>query len=404
MCDSEELWVLCCDVFVLWSGCADVERSVWSDPVRHTQTDSQHHEAQVQTHRRVCVCVITKRVWLIVCLCVFSWFSVSGDDRVSGVNVMILDGLTQTHFYRYFSHFKHLRNKYTAVSLSYTTTQLKVLAERLIITYHNTNHNVCVVLSEMESSVLLRWPDVWSPQLWCHTVCRTREDLRWISVSFVWTSLDVLCIYCVFVCFSVQLMMNPVIRRFGLKASGLSGFLLTEHEMIKHNFPVKGNTQHTREWHTHTWSSASTLLFPWRSVGGCGFEGFVCARSDEPVIDSSPLFGLDCEMVRWSVCCVVVVRRTDGSVITCVFVLQCYTCAGLELTRVALVDGTGQCVLDELVKPHNPIIDYNTRYTHTHGALILCVVFCWICFVFQVFWNHEFDAQSRKHTTDRRSV
>lgn len=43
-------------------------------------------------------------------------------------------------------------------------------------------------------------------------------------------------------------MMNPVIRRFGLKASGLSGFLLTEHEMIKHNFPVKGNTQHT---HTH---------------------------------------------------------------------------------------------------------------------------------------------------------
>lgn len=50
-------------------------------------------------------------------------------------------------------------------------------------------------------------------------------------------------------------MMNPVIRRFGLKTSGLSSFLLTEEEMIKHNFPVKGKThnlKHVNDTQTHT--------------------------------------------------------------------------------------------------------------------------------------------------------
>ncbi|KAI7810356.1 RNA exonuclease 5-like [Triplophysa rosa] len=181
-----------------------------------------------------------------------SWFCVSGDDGVSRVNVMILDGLTQTHFYRYFSHFKHLRNKYTARwSLAPSSSDL---------------------MSDLLNS------DV-------------AQSVGHVKIS-------------------APLMLNPVIRRFGLRASGLSAFVLNEQDMIKHNFPVKG---------------------------GRGCEGLVCTQSDGPVTDSSPLFGLDCEM--------------------------CWTCAGLELTRVALVDGTGQCVLDELVKPHNPIIDYNTRFS-----------------------------------------
>ncbi|XP_056100690.1 RNA exonuclease 5-like, partial [Rhinichthys klamathensis goyatoka] len=43
-----------------------------------------------------------------------SWFSVSDDAHLSRVNVMILDGLTQSHFYRYFSHFRHLSSKYSS--------------------------------------------------------------------------------------------------------------------------------------------------------------------------------------------------------------------------------------------------------------------------------------------------
>lgn len=103
---------------------------------------------------------------------------------------------------------------------------------------------------------------------------------------------------------------HPVVQRYGVKKKGMSSYLLTERERIKKNFPVKG---------------------------GRGFESFVCTQADDHVTDSSPLYGLDCEM--------------------------CITQEGPELTRVAVVTSKGQCVLDELVKPFNTVINYCTRFS-----------------------------------------
>uniref|UniRef100_A0AAR2LU68 Exonuclease domain-containing protein n=1 Tax=Pygocentrus nattereri TaxID=42514 RepID=A0AAR2LU68_PYGNA len=108
----------------------------------------------------------------------------------------------------------------------------------------------------------------------------------------------------------LDVLCHPVLRRFGLKKKGMTSYLLTEEEMIKKSFPVKG-------------------------LQGC--EAFVCTQADGYVTDSSPLFGLDCEM--------------------------CVTQAGTELTRVAVVDSRGRCVLDQLVKPFNPIINYCTKFS-----------------------------------------
>ena len=80
-------------------------------------------------------------------------------------------------------------------------------------------------------------------------------------------------------------------------------------------------------------------------------ETFV-ATSRQQAITPSRVFALDCEMVQ--------------------------TCAGKELARITLIqldnvqDGkmTHTVVLDELVKPHRPVLDYVTRYSGITAAML----------------------------------
>ncbi|XP_037115907.1 RNA exonuclease 1 homolog isoform X2 [Syngnathus acus] len=44
-------------------------------------------------------------------------------------------------------------------------------------------------------------------------------------------------------------------------------------------------------------------------------------------------------------------------------VFKCYTIHGLELSRVTVVNSNLQVVYDTFVKPHNEVIDYNTRFS-----------------------------------------
>uniref|UniRef100_A0A452RT61 RNA exonuclease 5 n=1 Tax=Ursus americanus TaxID=9643 RepID=A0A452RT61_URSAM len=109
---------------------------------------------------------------------------------------------------------------------------------------------------------------------------------------------------------SINLRNDPIIQKYGSKKVGLTRCLLTKEEMKTFHFPLQG--------------------FP-----DC--ENFVLTKCNGSITDNSPLFGLDCEM--------------------------CLTSKGRELTRISLVAEGGCCVMDELVKPDNKILDYLTSFS-----------------------------------------
>ncbi|XP_072916355.1 RNA exonuclease 5-like isoform X2 [Hemitrygon akajei] len=88
----------------------------------------------------------------------------------------------------------------------------------------------------------------------------------------------------------------------------------------------------------------------YKGLIGNGFPGseeFIQSGCTTEVTDNSPLFGLDCEM--------------------------CLTRKGKELTRISVVDAEGHCLMDELVKPDNQILNYLTRFSGITWKMLLTV-------------------------------
>ncbi|KPP61505.1 hypothetical protein Z043_120386 [Scleropages formosus] len=195
------------------------------------------------------------------------WCHLCHQKKLSGVNVTVLEGFTQLHFYRYYVQFKNLRKRYN-IRHSFSPSPGSISSE--------------ILKAELASSKSA------SP-LQDENSCVPKKDLECQE--------------------SADLSAHPIICKYGTKTQGLTSYLLSAEEMARNAYPLKGSPT-------------------------C--QSFLPTQTDEQVADSSPLYGLDCEM--------------------------CETACGAELTRVSLVDSEGCCVLDELVKPENPILNYVTRY------------------------------------------
>ncbi|KAM9012451.1 RNA exonuclease 5 isoform 3-T4 [Ara ararauna] len=117
-----------------------------------------------------------------------------------------------------------------------------------------------------------------------------------------------------------DLQCDPIIQKYGIKPQGLTSYILSLEEQRKNDYPIKGSP-------------------------GC--KGYIYTECDQQRTDSSPLFGLDCEM--------------------------CLTAKGNEVTRVSLVDAQGQCLLDELVKPESRVMNYLTRFSGVTKKMLLPV-------------------------------
>ncbi|XP_005405087.1 PREDICTED: putative RNA exonuclease NEF-sp isoform X2 [Chinchilla lanigera] len=109
---------------------------------------------------------------------------------------------------------------------------------------------------------------------------------------------------------NINLHDDPIIQKYGSDKVGLTRCLLTMEEMKMFRFPLQG--------------------FP-------DYENFIPTKCNGFVTDNSPLFGLDCEI--------------------------CLTSKGREVTRISLVAEGGCCIMDELVKPDDKIVDYLTSFS-----------------------------------------
>ncbi|XP_038675684.1 RNA exonuclease 5-like isoform X1 [Scyliorhinus canicula] len=211
-----------------------------------------------------------------------SWCQIHRQEELKGVAVIVLHGVSQMHFYRYYLQFKQLRQKFR-----FRFSMPPPPDDFLLRTFGTET------LPTQDKS-----PTVNGTSGLNGHCLMTENDSRE----------------------QLKLDNHPIVIKYGRKKQGLTSYLLNIHDLIMNDYPIAG-----------TFSSI----------------GFVQSGCTAKVTDRSPLLGLDCEM--------------------------CLTLQGTELTRVSIVNAEGHCMLDELVKPDNLILDYRTRFSGITPMMLMPV-------------------------------
>lgn len=105
------------------------------------------------------------------------------------------------------------------------------------------------------------------------------------------------------------------------------------------NLPTEDNFPRTQLLMSGWQMVEENFPLPIKGLMNTKYAGYVLTKDTyKEVTPRSPMFGMDCEMCRT-------------------------TCGDLELTRISIVDENMDDIYDELVKPHNRITDYLTRFS-----------------------------------------
>lgn len=215
-----------------------------------------------------------------------SWCSIHHQKRLRGVVVVVLEDLSQHHFYQFYMHFLCLR---------------RLFKHRFSLPPPSTDFISSLVGLDLDEDKASTEAQAGSNNL--HS--RLNDPINKLNSPSA-TKCNLAC--------------NPILRKYGKERHCLTRYLLSEEEMRTNDYPC---------------------------VGSPDTENYVHSNCMEDPTDSSPLFGLDCEM--------------------------CLTTRGSELTRVSLVNASGCCVMDELVVPDNPIKNYLTRFSGITKKMLLPV-------------------------------
>ncbi|XP_070150981.1 RNA exonuclease 1 homolog [Polyergus mexicanus] len=119
------------------------------------------------------------------------------------------------------------------------------------------------------------------------------------------------------------------------------GFAVPQQNCIYHwgrKFTIKGEGKYSccQQYGSAT-GCCDAKTHVWDYTDYENLRGYVRTLSKDVSMDEQGVYALDCEM--------------------------CYTTYGLELTRVTVIDEDCNVIYETLVKPQNPIIDYNTRFS-----------------------------------------